>query len=134
VSQRPTAISELGRRGTGARLDALLAELSECTASIQALIPEVQAAVDRSGGAITRSSREPPHIIYGGGPSALETREREPQSEAPKAGRRSASDLFVAVELALAGHSRDDIAAYLHARRGPGARRVVAEAFDLRED
>lgn len=80
--------------------------------------------------ASSEPKREPPRIIFGGGPSALVRVGHEPQSGPTKTRRRSASDLFVAAELALAGHSRDEIVAHLRARRGPAAGRVIAEAFE----
>lgn len=130
----PRATPELERLASRPKLDAVLAALSDCAGRIQALIPEIQAELDRRSAVTAPDSQKPPRIIFGGGSSALVGGERELQSQSTQTRRRSASDLFVVAELALAGHSRDEIAAYLRARRGPAAGRVIAEAFERRTD
>jgi hypothetical protein len=139
-----TASYEVGRRGDRAKVEAALRNLSECVDRIQALIPELQTAIDRRADMAPPRRGKAARIVYGGGASAFASSERTPADHASahaaspddlptgstRHGRRSGRDVFLAAELAFAGYSRDDIGAHLRARRGPGAEPTVADAFD----
>lgn len=131
-----------GRPGRGREIDAALRDLNQCVDRVHALIPRVNAMIER------RQVRGPRGamnscVIYGGGPSAF-ARKRSSSSQGARPPDRptarqdsvgqsrmaSSGQLLVAADLALAGYSRDQIGAHLRARRGPAAASAVDDAFE----
>jgi hypothetical protein len=132
--------------------DAALERLRECAARIQALVPELHAAIERRAGGRPRRREQSIYIIKGRGPSVFAPQapppeaakpgrvDRSEQIQAPQTaaedetlpavGGGSPSELFMAAELAFAGRSREEIREHLRAQRGPGASVVIADAFE----
>lgn len=91
------------RRTRPQEIDAAIRDLDLCIKRIHALIPRVDAAIDRRTTSARPKAR--PRVVYGGGPSAFTPRPAE------RLIRPSGvvSPLIVATDLALAGCSIEQI-------------------------
>jgi hypothetical protein len=100
-------------------------DLNALVRRIQALIPRVNEVIDRRTEATRR--RRHARVVHGGGSSAFAGPSQSINSQPRRHATRA---LIVAVDLALAGYSREQIEVRLRERGGAAAAQGLEEVFE----